>query len=165
MRCVIRNIVIDRFKALFLDRAGAPEGGGARHSLEELHLAAAALMVEAAQMDDEFDADERATVQRLVAKRFGLSREESESLVEAAEARIAAASQLHGFTRVIKDAFSQDERVELLEMLWEVAYADGRLHDHEANLMRRITGLLHVPDRESGRARKRVLERLGPDQA
>ena len=46
-------------------------------------------------------------------------------------------------------------------MLWEVAYADGELHDYEANLMRRVTGLLFVSDQESGEARKRALERLG----
>jgi len=49
----------------------------------------------------------------------------------------------------------------VIEMLWEVAYADGQLHDYEANLLRRITGLLYVSDRESGEARKRVLARLG----
>ena len=165
LRGVIRKAVINRFKALFVDRGGAPEAGGARHSFEELQVAAAALMVEAAQMDDDFDADERAKVGALVARRFGLSSGESESLVEAAEARVAESSQLHGFTRVVKNAFSHEERVELLEMLWEVAYADGQLHDHEASLMRRITGLLQVPDRESGQARKRVLERLDHERA
>ena len=45
-------------------------------------------------------------------------------------------------------------------MMWEVAYADGVLHDFESNLIRRATGLLHVSDQESGDARKRVLERL-----
>jgi uncharacterized tellurite resistance protein B-like protein len=46
-------------------------------------------------------------------------------------------------------------------MLWQVVYADGRLDDYEANLMRRISGLIHVPDRDSGEARKRALARLG----
>ena len=162
---MIGKVVINRFKALFVDRGGAPQAGGTRHSAEELHIAAAALLVEAAHMDDGFDAQERAMVRELVAKRFGLSPEESESLVAAAEERVAWSSQLHGFTRVVKKAFSHEERVELLEMLWEVAYADGRLHDHEASLIRRITGLLHVPDRDSGAARKRVLERLNLERA
>ena len=47
-----------------------------------------------------------------------------------------------------------------MEMLWEVAYADGELHDYEASLIRRVTGLLHVSDRDSGAARKRALDRL-----
>lgn len=153
--------MINRFKALFLDRGGAPETGGSGHSGDELQIAAAALMVEAAQLDGDFAAVERARILDLVTGRFGLSRAEGRSLVEAAEARVADATQLHGFTRVIKRAFSHEERVELLEMLWEVAYADGELHDLEASLMRRVTGLLQVPDRESGAARKRVLARRG----
>jgi uncharacterized tellurite resistance protein B-like protein len=69
--------------------------------------------------------------------------------------------QWHGFTTAIKDGFEPAERVELIEMLWEVVYADGQLHDYEASLLRRIAGLLYVSDRNSGEARKRVLARLG----
>ena len=59
------------------------------------------------------------------------------------------------------DFFEPEERIALIEMLWEVAYADGELHDYEASLIRRITGLLYVSDRDSGEARKRVRARLG----
>ena len=152
--------MINRVKALFVERGGAPEARGARHSQGELQIAAAALMVEAAQLDDEFDARERARIHKLVSERFGLGPVESDSLIEVAQERVAEATQLHGFTRVVKAAFSQEERVELMEMLWEVAYADGKLHDYEANLMRRLAGLLQVPDRDSGLARKRARERL-----
>lgn len=157
--------MINRVKALFRDRGGAPETRSAGHSHEELQIAAAALMVEAAQLDDDFDARERAKIRDLVTERFGLGREESESLIEVAEERVAGASQLHGFTRVVKGAFNQEERLELMEMLWEVAYADGELHHLEASLMRRLAGLLQVPDRDSGAARKRVLARLDSSKA
>jgi uncharacterized tellurite resistance protein B-like protein len=96
----------------------------------------------------------------LVAERFELDAEEGDSLIEAAEARVAESVQLHGFTRVIKSAFSQEERIELMEMLWEVVYADGELHHYEANLMRRLAGLMQVSDRDAGAARKRALKRL-----
>ena len=66
-----------------------------------------------------------------------------------------------GFTRAIKDALPPEERIGVLEMLWEVVYADGRLHDYEASLLRRVAGLLYVSDRDSGEARLRVLARLG----
>jgi len=45
--------------------------------------------------------------------------------------------------------------------MWEVVYADGVLDDYEANLLRRVAGLIYVPDRESGQARQRVIARLG----
>ncbi len=153
--------MINRVKALFVERRGAPQARGAGHSHEELRIAAAALMVEAAQLDDTFDARERDKIRELVAERFELGAAESDSLIEVAEARVAESSQLHGFTRVIKAAFSQEERIELMEMLWEVVYADGELHHYEANLMRRLAGLLQVSDRDVGVARKRARERLG----
>ncbi len=152
--------MINRVKALFVDRRGAPETRADRHSHEELQIAAAALMVEAARLDDEFDESERAKIRELVVERFELTSEEGDNLIEAAEARIAESIQLHGFTRVVKSAFTPEERVELVEMLWEVVYADGELHHYEANLMRRLAGLLQVSDREAGAARKRARERL-----
>ncbi len=152
--------MINRVKALFVERRGAPQARGAGHSHDELRIAAAALMVEAAQLDDTFDARERDKIRELVAERFELGPEESDSLIETAEARVAESIQLHGFTRIVKAAFSQEERIELMEMLWEVVYADGELHHYEANLMRRLGGLLQVSDREVGDARKRALARL-----
>ena len=152
--------MINRVKALFADRRGAPEARADRHSHEELQIAAAALMVEAAQLDDEFDTRERAKIRELVVARFELTPEEGDNLIEAAEARVADSIELHGFIRVVKSAFTPEERIELMEMLWEVVYADGELHHYEANLMRRLAGLLQVSDRESGLARKRARERL-----
>ena len=50
----------------------------------------------------------------------------------------------------------------MIEMLWHVVYVDGKIHDHEANLLRRVAGLLYVSDRESGEARKRVVSNSPP---
>jgi uncharacterized tellurite resistance protein B-like protein len=152
--------MFDRLKRL-LTATGPTADRPRAHSFEERQLAAAALLVEAATMDGNFDDDERARIEGLLRHRFALSTTETTELISEAAATAAASVQWQGFTRAIKDGFDQAERVELIEMLWEVAYADGELHDYEASLLRRITGLLYVPDRESGEARKRVLERLG----
>lgn len=153
--------MINRIKALLGDRGGTKEAGKPRYSFDELQVAAAALLVEAAEMDEVIDEAERRKVHDLVRARFALSEEEAESLVDLAHREVADSNQLFGFTRVVKDCFGQEERVELMEMLWEVAYADGRLHDLEASLMRRIAGLIFVSDRDSGTARKRALRKLG----
>ena len=72
-------------------------------------------------------------------------------------------NQLYGFARTVKDNLEYEARLELMQMLWEVVYADGQLDDFEANLVRRISGLLYVTDQDSGRARKAALEQLGLD--
>ena len=151
--------MLERLHRLLTGRP--PQAQAAAHSFEERQLAAAALMVEAATMDDALDAAERARITSLVQSRFGLSPEDARDLVGEAERAAAASVEWHGFTRAIKEGFDDAERVELIEMLWEVAYADGELHDYEASLLRRIAGLLYVSDRDSGEARKRVLARLG----
>jgi uncharacterized tellurite resistance protein B-like protein len=151
--------MLDRLHRLLT--GGPLQAQPATHSFAERQLAAAALMVEAATMDDAFDAAERDRIRSLVQTRFDLSFEEARGLVSEAEREAAASVEWHGFTRAIKEGFDHAERLQLIEMLWEVAYADGELHDYEASLLRRIAGLLYVSDRDSGEARKRVLTRLG----
>ena len=129
-------------------------------SFEERQLAAAALMVEAARLDDSFDDDERSRIRSLLEEHFSLSANEAADLLAAGEKASDDSIEWQGFTRAIKGGFEPEERIALIEMLWEVAYADGKLHDYEASLIRRITGLLYVSDRDSGEARKRVLARL-----
>ncbi len=151
--------MLKRFKAFVvkLESGGRPAESG--RPIEEYQLAAAALLVEAAQMDDDFDEQERATILALLTSHFGLDDAEAQDLLSAAEAAVARSNQLYAFTRAVKDAFDSEERRKMVEMLWEVAYSDGEVHDYEASLIRRVTGLLHVSDRDAGAARKRVLER------
>lgn len=147
-----------RIKALLSETEPALSGDGAE-GLGRLEVAAAALLVEAALMDGSFDPVERDKIVKLLARRFDLAAAKAEALIDTAEAKVRQTPQLYAFTRVVKDEFEYEDRVELIEMLWEVAYADGDLHDFEASLLRRIAGLIYVSDRDSGAARKRALDR------
>lgn len=152
--------MLNRFKALF---TGDNKDSTAEktHSISEKQLAAATLLVEAAHMDASFDQIERTTIESVVRRRFDLSAEEATTLIDEAEKTQDQSNQILRFTRTIKETYPPEERVELMEMLWEVVYADGELDQYEANLMRRIGGLIYVSDRDRGDARKRVLKRLG----
>ncbi|MFZ5834064.1 MAG: TerB family tellurite resistance protein [Pseudomonadota bacterium] len=127
----------------------------------EKHLAAVALLVEAACLDGHFGAVEQDAIQRIAAERFALNAEEVATLFTLAQQRQDSSNQLFRFTHEINQSYTPEERVEIVEMLWEVVYADGVLHDYEANLMRRIGGLIYVSDMDRGNARKRVMARLG----
>ena len=132
---------------------------------EALQLALTALLIEAANSDDRFDEAERGAISRLLERRFRLSRSDANELLAAGEVAACEAAELFQFTRIINERLSFEERVELIEMLWEVAYADRVLDKYEDSLLRRVAGLIYVPDRERGEARQRVLKRLGLDQA
>jgi len=152
--------VIDRIKILL---RGVEPNGTAQTEPDAPKLAAAALLVEAACMDGHFDGDERDAVCAALGGHFRLSESEAETLIEEAEAAHHEATDLHRCTRTINDRYDHGDRVAVMEMLWEVVCADGRLHAYEANLIRRVGGLLHITDRERGEARKRVLARVSRD--
>ncbi len=156
--------MINRIKA-FLRDGGAKETADASHSRDEKQLAAATLMAVAATMDGQLDEAERNVIQDVAMRRFGLSAAEADDLIEEATRASAESTQLLRFTSAVKQHFDHDERIEVIEMLWEVVYADGVLHDYEANLLRRVAGLIYVTDRERGDARKRAMARLGIDEA
>ncbi len=148
--------MIDRLKTLLGGNgsAGAPPGA------DELHVAAAALLVEAACMDGHFDAEEKRTITSALQSQFGLDGDGAADLVRAGIEAADSSHQLYAFTRLIKDRFDHADKVRMIEMLWEVAYADDEIHHYESNLVRRIAGLLYISDPESGAARKRVRRRL-----
>ena len=126
---------------------------------DELRLAVAALLIDAASRDDSFDEDERGAIEKLVAEKYELTLEETHQLIEDAHEAQQNSNQLYGFTRGMVQKMEYEERVHLIEMLWEVAYADGELDPHEDTLIRRVAGLIYVTDKDRGLARKRALER------
>jgi uncharacterized tellurite resistance protein B-like protein len=137
-------------------------GGGPASSSksDQLQIAVAALMVHAATMDDTFDASERTAIERLLGERFALAPDAVKALLAKAEKRAEDSTQIYPFTRVAIERLDERERVGLIEMLWEVAYADGVLDPDEDALLRRVAGLLYVSDHDRGEARKRVLRRI-----
>jgi uncharacterized tellurite resistance protein B-like protein len=126
---------------------------------DALQLAVAALLVEAAWRDDVFEPVERDAIERVLAERFDISAEEAGALLQTASDN--RSNQLFGFTNKIVKAMGEADRIKVIEMLWEVAYADGVLDADEDALIRRVAGLMFVSDQDRGFARRRVRERLG----
>jgi uncharacterized tellurite resistance protein B-like protein len=125
-----------------------------------LQIAVAVLLVEAARMDDRFDSVERGAIERVLGEKFELSAESTRELLALAEATADTTHQLHPFTRMAVERMTPQERIRLVEMLWEVAYADGVLDQEEDALLRRVAGLIYVSDADRVAARQRVLQRL-----
>jgi uncharacterized tellurite resistance protein B-like protein len=149
----------------FLAGHDAPVFGKATAQADELELSVAALLIEAARMDNDFDAAERATIERLLMDKFKLSAAEARSLIEQADEAVRDSTQVFPFTRQICESMSLEDRTQIIEMLWKVVYADGVLDPYEDMLLRRIAGLIYVPDRERGMARQRALAQIAPVKA
>jgi uncharacterized tellurite resistance protein B-like protein len=128
-------------------------------------LSVAVLMVEAALQDEHFCERERGMIQNLLMRRFNLSAEEYGQLIAAAENQNKQLVQLVGHASDISETMAMPERVELIGMLWDVAYADDQLHPEEELLIRRIAGLISVGDRDRVMARKEAVSRHAPPPA
>ena len=113
-------------------------------------------------MDDKFEATERTAIERLLAVKFELPPESTKALLARAEAVAERSHQLHPFTRLTVERMDPKDRIRLIEMLWEVAYADGVLDPEEDMLLRRVAGLVYVSDADRVAARQRVVARLAP---
>lgn len=125
----------------------------------DLRTAVAVLLVEAAHRDDVFGPEERAVITRLLTAQYALSESECAALMAAAENANANITQIHPYTSAVAEEMPYEERIGLIEMMWEVVYADGVLDPEEDALIRRLVGLIHITDRDRVLARQRVLAR------
>ena len=140
---------------------GAGTQTGARDDVE---LATAALLVEMARADFIEDPAEFEVIARLLDERFDLSAEAIAALLEKAKTRADDAVSLQEFTRLLHEQLDAGEKLAIVEMLWRLSLADGRLDKHEEHLVRKIAGLLYVTDRDTIAAKLKVTDELAGER-
>lgn len=138
----------------FLKRLTAPEPAKLQDA--DARLALTALLVRIARADGDYSTDEIARIDRISAARYGLSPFEASALRKEAETLESEAPDTVRFTRAIKDAVSHEDRIGVIEALWQVVLADGSRDAAEDALVRLAANLLGVNDRDSALARQRV---------
>lgn len=122
---------------------GAPRTDGGS-SPSGVQLAAAVLLVEISLADSNLSADERKVLEEALARRFQLTAVDARTVLSLAEQEVDRAVSLFEYTRLINSEFTRKEREEIVQLLWEVAYADAVLDKHEEYYIRKIADLLHV---------------------
>jgi uncharacterized tellurite resistance protein B-like protein len=147
-------MMIEHLKKLF---AGEPAAKGLLEQREPLELATAALLIELARSDFSESSAERDAILQLLQKRFALAPAAVEALLAEASRRADGAVSLHEFTHRLNRELPQSEKLGIVEMLWRVSHADGRIDKHEEQLIQRIAGLLHISDRDRVRLKLKVV--------
>ncbi|KMW60744.1 hypothetical protein AIOL_000909 [Candidatus Rhodobacter oscarellae] len=127
----------------------------------DARLAMAALLVRVARTDGHYAQEEAGLIDRILAKRYGLGPFDAPKLRAEGEALEGEAPDTVRFTRAIKDHVAYEERLGVIEALWEVVLADGIRDDEENAMLRLVASLLGVNDLDSNMARKRVEARAG----
>jgi len=111
----------------------------------QLHLACAALMIEVLYADHSVAQGELDTLRSVLQEEFGLDNAEAVELIQLAEEERADATDYYQFTSLINQFYTQAQKRELITRLWQMAYADQKVHKFEEHLVRRLADLLHVP--------------------
>ena len=122
----------------------------------QLQLATAALLIEMTRVDNEVKPEERRKVIEAVRTKFDLGAGETESLMELAETEADEATDYHQFTSLINKGFTAEQKKQVVEYLWQVAYADGELDKYERHLVQKIADLLYVPHKVYIAAKERA---------
>jgi len=122
----------------------------------DARLALTALLVRVARTDGHYATTEMANIDRIISVRYGLDDGAAKDLRAQAETLETEAPDTVRFTRAIKDAVAYENRLGVIEAMWSVVLADGVRDDHEDALLRLVSNLLGINDRDSALARQRI---------
>jgi uncharacterized tellurite resistance protein B-like protein len=120
-------------------------------------LAAVALMVEIIAVDDEQHDSEKAMLRHILSSRFNTSEQDAERLIAEAENAHEDSTDFYRFTSELNREFSAEEKIELIESLWKLAWADEHIHELEQHVIRRLANLLHVSHKDFIATKLRVV--------
>ena len=131
--------------------------GHAELQPEDARLAIASVLVMAARSDGKYEDDEAAVIDRVLMTRFKLSADQARGLREEGEQAEAEAIDIYQFTKAIREAISNEDRIAIVEELWRVILSDGVRDPHEDSLMRQIVDRLGLSPMDSALARQKVV--------
>lgn len=124
---------------------------------DPFELTTAALLIELSRSDFAESSDEVAAIRHLLQRRFSLDDAAIDALIADARRRADKAVSLHEFTHRLNRELPESDKLAIVEMLWRVSHADGRIDKHEEHLIQRIAGLLHISDRDRVRLKLKVV--------
>ena len=123
----------------------------------DVRIAACALFVEMARIDEKFTEAELETILSIVQERYGLSREHADALVAEADRELDKSVDLWQFARLINENYSTDEKIEIIEILWQMVFVDGKMDRYEHYLMNKLKNLLRLSHDQLIAAKLKVL--------
>jgi len=159
--------MIERLKQFLDAYVDSPAPGDSDETANHrLAVAATALMLQVAQVDKQEDQQEIDLILKLAGDVHQLTDQEEKELLAIARERTVDSTSLYEFTSVINERCVHEERLKLVESLWQVALADHQIHKYEEHLIRRVSDLLYLTPAEFMRCRHRAEKRqpTNPDQ-
>ena len=145
----------------FVAEIGSGEKHAAQFGDSDYRLAAAALLIHVVGIDGDVSAIEREKLHAVLKSQFDLDDAATAELIDAATAADRDAVDLYGFTNKINRALDEDGRARMVEMMWEMVYADGQVSEFEDNVIWRAADLLGVSSRQRIELRRKIAMESG----
>ena len=135
--------MFDKLKTFFDKKTEISE-----FSFDSDKIAIVALLISTAKYDGNFDDSEKIEIQKLIESYFSLSSQNTDDLFKAAEKIESEANDLQQFTRSLNEVLNEEEKLTIMELIWKIVMADGIIDNYEENLVRRLSGLLYLQDKD-----------------
>ena len=147
----------DLLKRFFGKATNRDAEDGSRAAGHDVRIATCALFLELARIDEAFTASEARAILSIMQDRYGLSREDADALIQAADDELKESVDLWQFARQINENYSTEEKIDIIETLWRIVYVDGKLDPYENHLMHKLEQLLRLTHKQLIDAKLRVL--------
>jgi len=136
--------MIDIVKRFFSSTTAEDSNAANQKSHHDLRVATCALFLEMARIDETFTEAEMETILTILKQKYGLSQELADALVAEADKELAESVDLWRFARLINENYTIDEKIEIIEILWQMVYVDGKMDRYEHYLMNKLKNLLRL---------------------
>jgi len=150
--------MINLIKNIFSNRKNNSDNENHANSLG-VELAYAALLIEVVKSDYEIDERESKKVLEILNKKLNSNYDDLHQIMELAKNKSDEATSLYEFTRLINDEYVYEEKVEMIESMWNIAFSDQRLDKYEDYLIRKIAELTYVSHSDFIKSKLKVKER------
>ena len=127
---------------------------------EEKNILITSLLIECAKEDGDFSEKEILKIKNLLNTKLDIKKENIDSIFDSALEISQESVEIYSLTKDIRDNFSHDEILKILEYMWVVMLADGHVDDFEAAMMRKIIGLFHLTGKDSSIAKQNAMKTL-----
>ena len=144
--------MFDKLKSIF-DKKIEEEN----KQFDTVQIAISTLMIQTAIYDGVFDEQEKSKILELIKKYFNLNEDQKLSLFKIAIKVNDDSNDMQQFTRILNNSLSEEEKLNIIEMLWKIVISDGHIDDYENTLIRKVSGLLYINDRDVGKIKKKLI--------
>ena len=152
-----RQGLFERLKSILTGEVEAPSAQNEAERKARLQIATAVILLEVALSDDEYTDAERELIVEILKENFSLDDESVRELLFVSEEQRRRSIDLWHFTEIINSRYDVEDKFRVIEMVWQVIYADGRLDKYEDHIVHKLAQVLHIPHERMIEAKMKFL--------